>query len=254
VSARLSAHIPSTFSLSKVSHLPLAGGAHPLNRERWKWLIWGEGLAMALVLALCVAYSVWQRSERAHTVVRQVRFVRSTTELGVPPSLAQRVMPVIPRVDIAAAVAPPVMARPVPVPEAKAEKTTIATTTEMREALAPVTVGDLGAGAGESLVVGDEPSPSPGDFVSVEEQPVRIRIDPPVYPDVARQAQIEGTVMVQALVGKDGKVKNCRVLEGNELLREAAIACAKTAVFRPALSQQRPVEVWVVFPITFKLH
>jgi hypothetical protein len=38
------------------------------------------------------------------------------------------------------------------------------------------------------------------------------------------------------------------------MLREAAIQSAKTAIFRPALMQQRPVEVWVIIPVTFKLH
>jgi periplasmic protein TonB len=254
MSARLAVHLPDTFSLSRVMHFPITGSSHPLNRERWKWLIWGEILAIFLGAASYGGWKVWRHVHPAPVVVHNVRFVRSVADLGVPPSLAQQVRPTIPRVDIAAAAPKPVIARPEPVPEAQAQKPTIATTTEMQEALTPVTVGDLGAGAGESLVVGEEKSPEPGDFVSVEEQPVRIRIDPPVYPDVARQAQVEGTVIVQALVGKDGRVKDCRVIDGNEMLREAAIACAKTAVFKPALMQQKPVEVWVVFPVTFKLH
>jgi hypothetical protein len=32
------------------------------------------------------------------------------------------------------------------------------------------------------------------------------------------------------------------------------VASARSAVFKPALSQQRPVEVWVVIPVTFKLN
>lgn len=82
---------------------------------------------------------------------------------------------------------------------------------------------------------------------------MRLRIDPPVYPELAKSAGVQGTVMVRVLVGKDGKVKNVIVVEGNPLLNEAAIASAKSAVFRPAISQQQPVEVWVMMPITFKL-
>ncbi len=88
----------------------------------------------------------------------------------------------------------------------------------------------------------------------MEEEPVRLRIAPPVYPEVATQAGVEGTVMVRALVGKDGKVKDCIVLDGPEMLKAAAITCAKTAVFKPALLQHKPVEVWVMIPMTFKLH
>ena len=41
-----------------------------------------------------------------------------------------------------------------------------------------------------------------------------IQIPAPVYPDMARQAEVEGTVMVRALVGKDGKVQDAFVTDG----------------------------------------
>jgi TonB family protein len=44
---------------------------------------------------------------------------------------------------------------------------------------------------------------------------MRIRIDAPVYPDVARTAQIEGTVILRVLVGRDGKVKDVIIIEGS---------------------------------------
>ena len=60
--------------------------------------------------------------------------------------------------------------------------------------------------------------------------------------------------MVRSLVGKDGRVKRCVIVDGNPLLNEAAIECAKTAVFRPALQDNRPVEVWVIIPVTFRMR
>jgi len=44
------------------------------------------------------------------------------------------------------------------------------------------------------------------------------------------------------------------IVQGQPMLNDAAVASAKTAIFRPALQQNRPVEVWVVMPITFKLR
>jgi protein TonB len=119
-----------------------------------------------------------------------------------------------------------------------------------------MTTTDLGTGAGDSLVidVDIDTSPSPDDFVAVDEEPVRLRIDPPVYPDMARSAQIEGTVVVRVLVGKDGKVRDVLVVDSIPLLDDAAVRCARTAAFRPALSQGQPVEVWVMMPITFKMY
>ena len=122
--------------------------------------------------------------------------------------------------------------------------------------MAPISLSDLDVGGGDSLVVelDIEQEPAPDDFVPVQEEPVRISIDPPVYPDVAMSAEVEGTVIVRALVGKDGRVKKCIVVDGQPLLNDAAIECAKTAVFRPALLDHRPVEVWVLIPVTFRLR
>jgi protein TonB len=255
VNAKSAPHIPWAFSLERAPHLPLTGEAHPLNRETGKWLYWGSGGALMVGLLLFGMWTAWSRAEKREPVVRQVKIVRYT-ELGVPPSLSRQVKPVVPHVEIAAAVAPPKIGVPEPVPDEMAPTPTIATQSEMKEALEPVTVSDLGGAVGETLVVQDdvERSPAPDEFVAVEEQPVRIRIDPPVYPDMARQAGVEGTVLVRALVGKDGKVKDCLILDGQTMLRDAAIACAKTAFFRPALTHQQPVEVWVIIPVTFKLN
>jgi TonB family protein len=60
--------------------------------------------------------------------------------------------------------------------------------------------------------------------------------------------------MVRALIGKDGKIKDAFVTQGNTMLNDAAITAAKTAIFKPALSQHRPVEVWVQIPIRFSLN
>jgi protein TonB len=161
-------------------------------------------------------------------------------------------------VNVVANVAAPAIGVPEPVPDDQAPRQTIATVTEMSEALTSVSMSDLGLGTGDSIVVDldlvPRGRPGPEEFVAVEEEPVRVSIASPVFPQVARDAGVEGTVTVRALVGKDGKVQDVVVVEGHQLLREAAIACAKTAVFRPALLQKKPVEVWVLMPITFKLR
>ena len=72
--------------------------------------------------------------------------------------------------------------------------------------------------------------------------------------DVARASETEGTVLIRALVGKDGRVKDWVVIEGPAVLVDAAVVSARSAVFRPALLRHRPVEVWVMLPITFRLR
>ncbi|MFN8177845.1 MAG: TonB family protein [bacterium] len=247
-----SARVPWAFSLADAPQLPVTGEMHPLRRETAKWLSWANAVSLVLGLLAFAAWLAWTHARETAPVARRVHIVRYT-ELGVPPSIAR---PAVPQLAIAQAVAPPSIGIPEPVKDELAPAKTVATVKEMAEALAPITTTDLGgSGAGDTLVVENDTqgSPSPDDFVAVDEDPVRLRIDPPVYPELAKSAGVQGTVMVRVLVGKDGKVKNVIVVEGNPLLNEAAIASAKSAVFRPAISQQQPVEVWVMMPITFKL-
>ncbi len=72
--------------------------------------------------------------------------------------------------------------------------------------IAPTTFDDI-----ESL---PPPPPPPSEqaqeFYAFDEPPVLIRYVSPKYPDLARQAGIEGTVLLSVLVGEDGKVISAR--------------------------------------------
>jgi periplasmic protein TonB len=105
------------------------------------------------------------------------------------------------------------------------------------------------------VVPGDMPAwPSPDDVIVVEKEPLLIAMQPPVYPEIAREAGIEGTVLMRVLVDTQGAVRDEQVLQSIRGLDEAALAAATTAVFRPALQQDKPVAVWVVVPIEFRLR
>lgn len=258
MSPRNASRLPGAFPLVDAPRLPLTGGRHPLNQEFTRWLSWANGAALVLGI---VAFGLWiltGRLKKSEPTMREVHIVHYT-ELGVPPSIA-RVPSAVPQINIAQAVAPPSIGVPEPVPAVEAQTTTIATQTEIAEAIPSVSASGLGIGTGDSLVVEGPPAgpveehPAPEDFVPVDVEPVRLRIDAPVYPDMAMQAGIEGTVTVRALVGRNGRVIKAEALDGPESLRDAAVVCAKTAVFKPAMTQNEPVEVWVAMPITFKLR
>jgi protein TonB len=251
-------HIPWAYALDDAPSLPLTGESHPLRRELARWLTWATGGTLLLVLLVFAGWVAWShRAPSAPPVARQVKIVRYT-DLGVPPSIAR---PSAPQINVAQAVAkmatpPPTIAVPEPVADDKATTQTIATVTEMAEALAPITFDRAGSGSGDSLVVETDidTSPASDEFIVVDEEPVRVSIDPPVYPDVARAAGVEGTVLVRVLVGKNGRVKDVIFIDGPEALKKAAQDCARTAVFRPALVDHKPLEVWVNMPVTFKLR
>jgi protein TonB len=106
------------------------------------------------------------------------------------------------------------------------------------------------------------PPPPPGEamedeimeFWKVEQKPVPIKTAPAVYPDIARKAELEGKVFVQFIVGTDGRVRNVRVLRGPEIFRKAAIDAVRQFVFRPAVQNDKPVQVQMVQPISFTLR
>jgi len=98
-----------------------------------------------------------------------------------------------------------------------------------------------------------EALPKFGEFVYVQELPEAIFKAPPMYPADARQARVEGQVMVQALVGKDGRVADARVVKSIPLLDAEALRCVRLWTFKPAQTNGQPVAVWVAIPIKFSL-
>jgi protein TonB len=172
-------------------------------------------------------------------------------ELAAPPPLTQDAPP--PQVNVTQPVAPPTAAIPIPVPEAEAPpEQTIASQQDIAQ-----TTPSVATGEGNDIVVappGDDELPRFGEYVYVEELPEAITKAQPVYPDLAREAGVDGTVMVQALVGKDGRVKDTRIVKSIAMLDGAAEAAVKQWVFKPALSNNKPVAVWVAVPVKFTLH
>lgn len=174
------------------------------------------------------------------------------SDLAAPPPLSQDAPP--PQVQVAAAAAPPAAAVPVPVPDAEAPpEQTIMSQEEISTAS-----GAVEQGTGEAQIVVtqqvEDEVPQLGQYVYVEELPEPISKPQPEYPDIARDAGVEGTVLVQALIGKDGKVMKTQVTKSVPMLDDAAQAAVKKWVFKPALSNNKPVIVWVAVPVAFKLH
>jgi TonB family protein len=98
------------------------------------------------------------------------------------------------------------------------------------------------------------------------EMPKRIQVDGnaqaanlitqvrPNYPPEAKQAGIQGTVQLQAVLGKDGKVQDIKVLSGEPVLAAAALDAVKQWVYRPTLLNGEPVEVKTTIDVNFTLQ
>ena len=94
----------------------------------------------------------------------------------------------------------------------------------------------------------------PAIFLFVEVPPELVSLVAPAYPELAREAGVEGTVLVEVLVSELGQVLEATVKQGLPLLDEAALAAASSALFRPAQQSGRPVRTRVVIPIEFSLR
>jgi len=201
---------------------------------------------LVFILAFTTSFIIAHRPHETSVVVVPYR------ELAAPPPLTDKPPP--PKVEVTQQIAPPTAAAPVPVPDAQAPpEQQIAT----QDQLAASTPGTSTEGNDQIVVAPPEEDALPklGDYVYVEELPEAITKVNPVYPDMAREANVDGTVLVQALVGKDGKVKDTKVVKTDSaMLNDAAANAVKQWIFKPALSNNKPVAVWVAVPVRFHLH
>lgn len=97
------------------------------------------------------------------------------------------------------------------------------------------------------------PEPWNGEYRGMPDPPQAIRKVAPYYPEDARRRGIHGTVVVQALVGVDGIVKDMKIAKSIPALDRAAEACVWLWKFRPATWGGTPVAVWVGVPVKFTL-
>jgi protein TonB len=89
---------------------------------------------------------------------------------------------------------------------------------------------------------------------SAEQQKRLVREVRPVYPDVAHNAGIEGTVSMRVLIGKDGMVERVDVASGEQALQDAAINAVRQWRYKPLLLDGKPVPVVTVVNLEFKLQ
>jgi periplasmic protein TonB len=75
----------------------------------------------------------------------------------------------------------------------------------------------------------------------------------PAYPPLARQARIQGSVLLQAEISKDGSIQNLRLISGHPMLAPAAIEAVKQWKYKPYILNGEPVEVETQITVNFTL-
>jgi|SRR5579872_825586 protein TonB len=84
-------------------------------------------------------------------------------------------------------------------------------------------------------------------------QGLLIRKVAPNYPPLARQARIQGSVILQAQISKEGTIQNLQLISGHPMLAPAAIEAVKQWRYRPYLLNGEPVEVETTIQVNFTL-
>ena len=75
----------------------------------------------------------------------------------------------------------------------------------------------------------------------------------PQYPSPARSARIQGAVVLQATISKDGTIQNLHLISGHPLLVRAAFEAVRQWRYRPYLLNNEPVEVDTTIQVNFTL-
>ncbi len=150
--------------------------------------------------------------------------------------------------------------------QAPQQKPSIPVMSEDEEISEDFTIDDMDFDDYEAI---DAPPPPPSDgdggivveFIAYDEPPTPIGGQAAIsrntlYPEIAKEAGIEGQVVVQAFINDQGVVEHCLILKGmpGTGLDEAAINAIKKTKFKPAKQRDRNVGVWISIPVTFKLN
>ncbi|HEX9081101.1 MAG TPA: energy transducer TonB, partial [Holophagaceae bacterium] len=83
---------------------------------------------------------------------------------------------------------------------------------------------------------------------------VTYRPDPPAYPAEAKAKGITGTVIVEVLVDREGRVESAKAVEGPEALRATAVDYASAWKFKPSVLDGKPVKARFRLTMPFRLH
>ncbi len=188
----------------------------------------------------------------AHHGDERIHVVQKFKVLAPPPPPLSKTPP--PPVATQQTVAPPSVGAPVPVPDTEAPKEqTIATQEEI--ATFNPNASDSGA-TGQLVIVApqEDDTPKIGEFVYYEQEPVLISMPKPEYPELARDANMEGRVTVSILVDKDGTAKKTEVKKSVAMFDDSAVKAASQSRWKPAMNNSKPLAVWVDMPINFTLH
>jgi len=120
--------------------------------------------------------------------------------------------------------------------------------------------GGIPGGSVGGVVGGIAPPPPPpppqapvrvgGDI----KEPKKIKDAKPVYPPLAQTAKISGIVIIEAIIAKDGSIRDAKILRGMPMLNDAALEAVRQWRYTPTTLNGVPVEVVMTVTVNFTLN
>ena len=114
--------------------------------------------------------------------------------------------------------------------------------------------GSAGVAAGSETAQGAVTAASDHIQMSTDTRQAVTRPVRPEYPLLARQMKVQGAVLLNALIGKDGGIQNLQVLSGPAILADAAREAVKQWRFKPYLEGGQPVETEAKITVDFTIR
>jgi protein TonB len=117
--------------------------------------------------------------------------------------------------------------------------------------------GGVPGGVVGGVVGGLPDAPPPVQAVRVGGQikePKKLKDIKPTYPDIAKQARVQGIVILECTISPQGKVTDVKILRGIPLLDQAAVDAVKQWVYTPTLLNGVPVPVIMTVTVNFRLN
>jgi len=251
-------------------------GATELKKTYQKYL--QRGLIFAILIhgfiigTYLFANYISKMEDQKKTDIQQ-RII-NVSDLEPPPSANDEEEPPPPKIE-EPPVAPPkdlTALTPEPVAKEKAEEQTIKTQQELEEIKTPVGSNDSGKFQYTGNVKVEEKKieekiekkekvveeKTVFQSFEVEKAPECVNLSQVRssmrYPEIAREAGMEGRVTVKVLVGPDGNVIKVGSVSGPDVFHDEVRDKANNLKFTPGLQNGKPVKVWVTVPFNFKLN
>lgn len=84
-------------------------------------------------------------------------------------------------------------------------------------------------------------------------EPRKLYAPAPEYPILAKQARVEGAVVIEAIIDASGNVVEAKVVSGPALLMKAALDAVRQWKFEPTYLNEQPVAVDLIVTVEFRL-